>query len=71
MSDAARKRNMADWIVKAKKQVVKLYAAAKWARDSETVQKCMVCRWRLNFMTAAYSLCVERHRISHESKQAV
>ncbi|KAH7915167.1 mediator complex subunit MED14-domain-containing protein [Hygrophoropsis aurantiaca] len=41
MSDMARKRTLADWVVKTKKQVVKLYAITKWARDAETVQKCM------------------------------
>ncbi|KAH6914203.1 mediator complex subunit MED14-domain-containing protein [Coprinopsis sp. MPI-PUGE-AT-0042] len=41
MSDAVRKRTIADWVVKIKKQVVKLYAVAKWSRDAETVQKCM------------------------------
>ncbi|KAF8904360.1 mediator complex subunit MED14-domain-containing protein [Gymnopilus junonius] len=41
MSDTARKRTMADWVVKTKKQVVKLLAVAKWSRDAETVQKCM------------------------------
>ncbi|KAG6898141.1 hypothetical protein C0992_004857 [Termitomyces sp. T32_za158] len=41
MSDSARKRTLADWVVKTKKQVVKLYAVTKWARDAETVQKCM------------------------------
>ncbi|KAN0076709.1 Mediator complex subunit MED14 domain containing protein [Tylopilus felleus] len=41
MSDAARKRTIADWVVKTKKQVVKLYAVTRWARDAETVQKCM------------------------------
>ncbi|KII92020.1 hypothetical protein PLICRDRAFT_103790 [Plicaturopsis crispa FD-325 SS-3] len=41
MSDSARKRTLADWVVKTKKQVVKLYAVAKWARDAGTVQKCM------------------------------
>ncbi|TFK74569.1 MED14-domain-containing protein [Pluteus cervinus] len=41
MSDEARKRTLADWVVKTKKQVVKLYAVTKWARDAETVQKCM------------------------------
>ncbi|KAK2467838.1 hypothetical protein APHAL10511_000133 [Amanita phalloides] len=41
MSDAARKRTLAEWVVKTKKQVVKLYAVAKWARDADTVQKCM------------------------------
>lgn len=42
MSDAARKRTLADWVVKTKKQVVKLYAVAKWSRDADVVQKCMV-----------------------------
>lgn len=42
MSDSARKRTLADWVVKTKKQVVKLYAVAKWSRDAGTVQKCMV-----------------------------
>ncbi|KNZ77769.1 Mediator of RNA polymerase II transcription subunit 14 [Termitomyces sp. J132] len=41
MSDSARKRTLADWVVKTKKQVVKLYAVTKWTRDAETVQKCM------------------------------
>jgi mediator of RNA polymerase II transcription subunit 14 len=41
MSDTARKRTLADWVVKTKKQIVKLYAIAKWARDADTVQKCM------------------------------
>ncbi|KAF9497312.1 MED14-domain-containing protein [Pleurotus eryngii] len=41
MSDAARKRLLADWVVRTKKQVVKLYATAKWARDADVVQKCM------------------------------
>ncbi|KAG6821038.1 hypothetical protein H0H93_007928 [Arthromyces matolae] len=41
MSDSARKRILADWVVKTKKQAVKLYAVVKWSRDAETVQKCM------------------------------
>ncbi|KXN90150.1 Mediator of RNA polymerase II transcription subunit 14 [Leucoagaricus sp. SymC.cos] len=41
MSDVARKRTLADWVVKTKKQVVKLYAVAKWSRDADVVQKCM------------------------------
>ncbi|KAF8170264.1 mediator complex subunit MED14-domain-containing protein [Mycena galopus ATCC 62051] len=41
MSDTARKRTLADWVVKIKKQVVKLYAVVKWSRDADTVQKCM------------------------------
>ena len=42
MSDAARKRTLADWVVKTKKQVVKLYAIVKWSRDAGVVQKAMV-----------------------------
>ncbi|OCH90250.1 MED14-domain-containing protein [Obba rivulosa] len=41
MSDMARKRTLADWVVQTKKQVVKLYAVVKWARDAEVVQKAM------------------------------
>ncbi|EPT02595.1 hypothetical protein FOMPIDRAFT_1035808 [Fomitopsis schrenkii] len=41
MSDAARKRTLADWVVKTKKQVVKLYAIVKWSRDAGVVQKAM------------------------------
>lgn len=41
MSDTARKRTLADWVVQTKKQVVKLYAVVKWARDADVVQKAM------------------------------
>ncbi|KAH9485239.1 Mediator of RNA polymerase II transcription subunit 14 [Psilocybe cubensis] len=41
MSKEARKRKLADWVVHTKKQVVKLYAVAKWSRDADAVQKCM------------------------------
>ncbi|KIY71148.1 MED14-domain-containing protein [Cylindrobasidium torrendii FP15055 ss-10] len=41
MSDGARKRTLADWVVKTKKQVTKLYAVTKWSRDAAVVQKCM------------------------------
>ena len=44
MSDAVRKRTLADFVVKTKKQVVKLYVVAKWARDAAAVQKAMVCQ---------------------------
>jgi mediator of RNA polymerase II transcription subunit 14 len=43
MSDSARKRKLADFVVSWKKQVVKLYAVTKWSRDADIVQKCMVC----------------------------
>lgn len=42
MSDMARKRTIADWVVKTKKQVVKLYAVMRWSRDAGDVQKAMV-----------------------------
>ncbi|KAF8256603.1 mediator complex subunit MED14-domain-containing protein [Lactarius quietus] len=41
MSDSARKRKLADFVVAWKKQVVKLYAVTKWSRDADIVQKCM------------------------------
>ncbi|GJJ06661.1 hypothetical protein Clacol_000856 [Clathrus columnatus] len=40
-SDAARKRMLADFVVKHKKQVVKLYAVIKWAKDARDIQLCM------------------------------
>lgn len=43
MSDSARKRKLADFVVAWKKQIVKIYAVAKWSRDADIVQKCMVC----------------------------
>ena len=43
MSDIARKRALAEWVVKTKKQIVKLYVVVKWSRDAEVVQKAMVC----------------------------
>jgi len=52
MSDTARKRTLADWVVKTKKQVVKLYAVAKWARDADSVQKCMVINIPPHFLFA-------------------
>ncbi|KAH9945691.1 MED14-domain-containing protein [Amylocystis lapponica] len=41
MSDSARKRTLVDWVVQTKRQVVKLYAVVKWARDADVVQKAM------------------------------
>ncbi|KAH9963764.1 mediator complex subunit MED14-domain-containing protein [Russula dissimulans] len=41
MSDSARKRKLADFVVAWKKQIVKLYAVTKWSRDADIVQKCM------------------------------
>jgi hypothetical protein len=42
MSDPQRKRTIAEWVVKTKKQVVKLYAVVRWSRDAGVVQKAMV-----------------------------
>ena len=42
MSDVQRKRTLAEWVVKTKKQAVKLYAVVKWSRDAAVVQKAMV-----------------------------
>jgi hypothetical protein len=41
-SDNRRKIRLAAFALKWKKQAVKLYAVAKWARDAHIVQKCMV-----------------------------
>jgi hypothetical protein len=43
---------LADFVVKHKKQVVKLFAVVKWARDAGDVQKCMVrpCRFHAGRM---------------------
>lgn len=70
MSDAARKRTIADWVVKTKKQVVKLYAITKWARDAETVQKCMVIGSRI-FNDTRIHTKPEYNRLSHESKPTI
>lgn len=42
MSDVQRKRILAEWVVKTKKQAVKLYAVVRWSRDADVVQKAMV-----------------------------
>ncbi|THH30411.1 hypothetical protein EUX98_g3773 [Antrodiella citrinella] len=41
MSDIQRKRVLAEWVVRTKKQVVKLYAVVRWSRDADVVQKAM------------------------------
>ena len=72
MSDSARKRTLADWVVKTKKQVVKLYAVAKWARDAETVQKCMVyCGTTDNTVVCTDVIRTEYHSILDESKSTI
>jgi len=58
MSDSARKRKLADFVVAWKKQVVKLYAVTKWSRDADIVQKCMVCGYFASFLkTSLTDLC--------------
>jgi Mediator complex subunit MED14 len=52
MSDSARKRKLADFVVAWKKQVVKLYAVTKWSRDADIVQKCMVRKSLTFYMVA-------------------
>lgn len=67
MSDTARKRTLADWVVKTKKQVVKLYAVAKWSRDAETVQKCMASQNELQLRNSSSVIKrypLEYHRFS-------
>jgi hypothetical protein len=73
MSDAARKRTLADWVVKTKKQVVKLYAVSKWSRDADTVQKCMVSvKFKLSRHHAECTYCIqEHHRFSYGSKSTI
>lgn len=74
MSDTARKRQLADWVVNTKKQVVKTYAVAKWARDADTVQKCMVrLRYLCTINVAEPFVCtrVEYHCVSHESQSTI
>jgi len=71
MSDAARKRTIADWVVKTKKQVVKLYAVTKWAREAETVQKCMVSCSGMSLIGAIIHAKVEHYRVPHEPEPAI
>lgn len=71
MSDAARKRTIADWVVKTKKQVAKLYAVTKWARDAETVQMCMVSCSGTSLIRRIIHAGVEHHRIPHEPESAI
>jgi mediator of RNA polymerase II transcription subunit 14 len=72
MSDTARKRTLADWVVKTKKQIVKLYAVTKWSRDANTVQKCMVKL--ISFSCEMFSnsfLALEHYCIPLDPKPAV
>jgi mediator of RNA polymerase II transcription subunit 14 len=56
MTDLQRKKTLADWVLQTKRQVVKLLAVVKWARDAEDVQKSMVTHFIV--VTAAYSLLI-------------
>ncbi len=71
MSDVARKRTLADWVVKTKKQVVKLYAVAKWSRDADVVQKCMVTSSMLCSLSPVVHVGLEYHRIPHGPKSTI
>lgn len=73
MSDDARKRTLADWVVKAKKQVVKLYAVAKWARDADAVQKCMVrdVVFVLTDVTQPQKIALEYHFLPSHTKPTI
>jgi hypothetical protein len=71
MSDTARKRTLAEWVVKIKKQVVKLYAVVKWSRDADTVQKCMVYSGETYCCFKAQFKYLEYHCIPHEPESAV
>jgi len=70
MSDSARKRKLADFVVAWKKQVVKLYAVTKWSRDADIVQKCMVCR-PLPSLEAPLTPDEEYYGLSNEPEPAV
>jgi hypothetical protein len=71
MSDSARKRTLADWVVKTKKQVVKLYAVVKWSRDADTVQKCMVYIGRMYCCLKTQLEYLEYHCFPYEPESAI
>lgn len=71
MSDAARKRYVADWVVKIKRQVVKLYAIAKWSRDASVVQKAMVHTLLLIMKSSTHSGRSEHHGVPHGPESAI
>ena len=70
MSDVQRKRTLAEWVVKTKKQVVKLYAVVKWSRDAAVVQKAMVSFSKLPFCTLT-EYDAERHSVLHGPESTV
>ncbi len=72
MSDSARKRTIADWVVKTKKQVVKLYAVMKWSRDARDVQKAMVRLQGYVYNKKPKSnLILEHNSVSYGPKQTI
>ena len=72
MSDVQRKRVLAEWVVKTKKQVVKLYAVVKWSRDADVVHKAMV-RSLFHVLTSPYrrNPLSECYRISYGPEPAI
>ncbi|KAF8530531.1 mediator complex subunit MED14-domain-containing protein [Hysterangium stoloniferum] len=66
-SDSARKRMLADFVVKHKKQVVKLFAVVQWARDAKDVQKCMNITAFLMEQNAQFVEAVEAITLARES----
>ena len=70
MSDAARKRTIADWVVKTKKQVVKLYAVVRWARDAGEVQKAMASTLKCR-RCIALTIILEYHCLSYGPESAI
>jgi len=70
MSDAARKRTLADWVVKTKKQVAKLYATVKWARDADTVQKSMVSA-HCSSSRAVDVILSEHNSVSYDTESTI
>lgn len=71
MSDSARKRKLADFVVSWKKQVVKLYAVTKWSRDSDIVQKCMVCGHLASFLETPLTSAAEHHGLLNGPKPPI
>ncbi|GJE97389.1 Med14 domain-containing protein [Phanerochaete sordida] len=67
MSDIQRKRTLAEWVVKTKKQVVKLYAVVKWSRDAGVVQKAMNITGFLMNQNRQFEDVINSLRLSKES----
>ncbi|KIJ40950.1 hypothetical protein M422DRAFT_32064 [Sphaerobolus stellatus SS14] len=70
-SDATRKRLLADFVIKHKKQVVKTFAVVRWAKDARDVQKCMnITAFLMNqnaqFMDAANAITLVKDSYAAE-----